>query len=127
MKRIHCCIHQCIAFTGIYKDAYQCPCGEPRYQPIRIPPYGLQHIRRRALIPRPQSFYYYIPLTPRLLLQWANPTQAQTMIDYVQLRGDTYSNTNVLSDFWGGRIYEDLRRADLFQVFEYQYLLLIWT
>ena len=74
-------------------------------------------VRRRALVPKPRSFYHYFPIIPRLILQWANQEQAQIMKDYVASQdGLLFSQTNHVSDFWNGRLYEDLRHAGYFSV-----------
>lgn len=117
VKRIHCCINHCIAFTGEYANAEVCPCGESRYQaiPENLGPHV--RIRRRALVPKPKSFHYYVPIIPRLILQWANQEQAQIMKDYsVERENLTFSQMTHVSDFWNGRLYEDLKDAGYFPV-----------
>ncbi|KAI5779866.1 hypothetical protein DFH27DRAFT_463084, partial [Peziza echinospora] len=56
----HCCPKQCMAYTGEYQNLDACPiCGESRY-----------------LSGQPRKKWLYIPVIPRLLLQYSSKERA---------------------------------------------------
>ncbi|ODQ54205.1 hypothetical protein SAICODRAFT_45375, partial [Saitoella complicata NRRL Y-17804] len=124
-KVFDCCISSCVAFTGDLKDLEVCPCGEARkYQHTEtkvsapVPPGTFAMADGRQDIPRqqrssaelkPRSTFVYIPVIPRLAMQWASRERAQTMKTYVS----TILRTRFpgVRDFWDGHIYNKLRRT----------------
>jgi Transposase family tnp2/Domain of unknown function (DUF4218) len=70
---IHCCINNCIAFTGEYVDATECPhCDEKRFVSDTVPPAR----------PRARKQFLYIPIADRLRLQYRNANRARVLSSY---------------------------------------------
>ena len=120
VKRIDCCVKKCVAFTGIYANLEECSCGEPRFQPLRQPLRNNNRNdngpgpRRRTLVRKPRKTFFYFPIIPRLLLQYANPDRFKLMQRYVSEQ-TIYSQTRVVSDFCSGKLCEDLKMREYFQ------------
>jgi len=97
-RRIDCCIHSCIAFTGIYENDDTCPCGEPRYDPAFT---GTPR--------RPRKTFSYLPLIPRLILQYSNAERSRIFKTY-----PASVSAEECCDFWNGSTCETLRKDGYF-------------
>jgi Transposase family tnp2 len=100
---IDCCRDSCIAFTGKYADATECPyCQQERFQDTD---------RKK-----PWKTALYIPLVPRLRLQYRDAARAEVLTGYRQSLEQSGS-TNEVQDFFDGRLFRDfhLRELDLFK------------
>ena len=95
-----------------------CPCGAPRYQPLRQPlsnhNYNGPRPRPRTLIRKPRKTFFYFPIIPRLRLQYANADRSKLMQDYVSNQ-PVYVETDLIGDFWSGKLYEDLKIGGYFE------------
>lgn len=99
-----CCIKGCMAFTGRNDELDHCHyCKEDRYRP------GETNKSRKKFL--------YIPVTPRLLLQYRDPLRAAILKQY---RADLTAESNEggqLRDFWDGELFKKFhqRARGLFQ------------
>ncbi|KAG8764402.1 hypothetical protein FRC12_008110 [Ceratobasidium sp. 428] len=91
---VDCCVNSCIAYTGPYKDEVICPyCPEPRYK---------THPRSGHRVARRQ--FQYIPIIPRLIAYYRNPTMARRM----RYRSERPTAPDWLSDIFDGSFYRQL-------------------
>ncbi|QRV97963.1 Transposase family Tnp2 protein [Ceratobasidium sp. AG-Ba] len=100
--RIDCCVNSCIAYTGPYKNRIECPrCGAFRYKRDEWSPTGV----------RPRRRFLYIPLIPRLVNMYRDPTTAR-LLGY---RARRRPRPQSLSDIFDGQYYAQLmqRRVKL--------------
>ncbi|KAI5811727.1 hypothetical protein DFH27DRAFT_466850, partial [Peziza echinospora] len=114
-----CCVAQCVAFTGEYAELDRCPtCQEERF----FPGHNAGPIANR----KPRKKWLYIPIIPRLFLQFSNARRARILQEYPlslttaqgeygveeDLRGP--GPNRVYSDFWDGRLYREMSEAGYF-------------
>jgi hypothetical protein len=129
---IDCCLQSHMCFSGRHRFLSHCWCGAARYQrpepeddPDRLPlaieeemegeyeEYmaidftNQQRQRNRETPRRPVKYCIYIPLIPRLLLQYANPARANTLKNYKRETIESWvdSNEEVTTDFWTGTLF----------------------
>jgi hypothetical protein len=96
---IDCCRDNCIAFTGEYADKAECPyCQQDRFQ-------DPDH-------KKPWKTALYIPLVPRLRLQYRNAARAEVLTGYRQSLEQSESGTEV-RDFFDGKLFRDFHRREL--------------
>lgn len=98
-----CCIGGCMAYTGDFTTLTQCTyCQEQRFEA------GTTGARQR---------FMYIPLIPRLMLQYRNPARARTFTQYKAelISSDNYNGG--VRDFWDGDLFRKYhqRERGLFQ------------
>lgn len=87
-----CCPKSCVAYTGQYKDHFECPvCGQPRY--------NARH--------QPRRIFCYIPLVPRLRKLFANPNT----IEELSYRHKYKSKPRHISDVFDGEHYKSLKKT----------------
>ena len=99
-QRYDCCINSCLAYTED-TDATKCPhCDADRYHP-----------GGKA----PRATFDYIPLIHRLRLQFSSVRRAQILTEYPAACAKEYSETNILTDVWNGRLIGHLRARGLLQ------------
>jgi hypothetical protein len=92
---IDCCVNSCVAYTGSYANKELCPhCPEPRYKPH--PRFPDQRVARRQ--------FQYIPLIPRLIALYRNPTMAHKL-RYRSLRQVA---EDTITDIFEGDFYRRL-------------------
>ena len=124
-QKIDCCINLCMGFTGRYKDLQECRCEEPRFyyprQRACLNPNA--RVRQDRLQLKPRKTFTDFPITPRLLLQYASPKRATEVNTYAYTKYGTnaaenetilYSNREALTDFWSGRLCENLYNKQWF-------------
>lgn len=100
---IDCCRDNCIAFTGEYADAIECPyCQQERFQD--------------ADCKNPWKTALYIPLGPRLRLQYRDAARAEVLTGYRRSLEQSDS-THEVRDFFDGHLFRDfhLRELGLFK------------
>ncbi len=106
-RSIDCCINNCIAFTGKYSDHAFCPiqkCEQPRWRDYNADTGEHGNAFKT---------YEYIPLIPRLQLQYRSRRRAHTLQTYNrQFRVPGISND--ITDWWAGSRYQELRRSNYF-------------
>jgi hypothetical protein len=92
--RYDCCINSCCCFAGEHKDHTKCPyCDEDR------------HVIDRDGRKKPRKIFNYLPLIPRLVSMFANPTKAKEM----QYRAFEHEHTaGKISDIFDSYIYRRL-------------------
>ncbi|KAI5810879.1 hypothetical protein DFH27DRAFT_596769 [Peziza echinospora] len=115
VQRLHCCVNGRIAFTGRYAGIDKCPCGGARYQatkqrlPVHNNPNEEQEpLRARDRALKPRKSFFYFPIIPRLLLQYANTERVKALATYAKQREKYYSETHVLTDYWNRRLREEV-------------------
>ncbi|KAG9126384.1 hypothetical protein FRC07_003631 [Ceratobasidium sp. 392] len=93
--RIDCCINSCVAYTGPYKKRLECPrCGAFRYKRDK---------RSRTGV-RSRRHFLYIPLIPRLINMYRDPTTARLL----GFRAQRRPRPGALSDIFDGQHYAEL-------------------
>ena len=93
-----------MAFTGDNSNTVQCRCGISRYQ--TLPDGTLTTIARATFL--------YIPIAPRLLLQYANPKRARIMKEYrAAAERKRIEDPGSTSDFWDANLYHEYHRERL--------------
>jgi hypothetical protein len=93
-----CCYNNCIAFTGVYSAATECPtCGEKRH---------------RINTTRGRKRFAYIPIIDRLRLQYKNASQARLLSTYRHTVTES-GNHGQLRDFFDGKLYREFHRQEL--------------
>jgi hypothetical protein len=84
----NCCPNSCICYTAQYENLENCPqCGTARLQDGK-----------------PQKYFEYLPLIPRLCSMVANPRLASVM----RYQAKHQLNTKKISDIFDGRLYKEL-------------------
>ena len=102
---IDCCLRSCMLFFGNDSHWELCKyCGLPRYKMVRI---------KGKLVRRPVKVFNYIPLIPRLQLQYADRERAQVLQTYHQTT-EEIGPSGLLRDFWDANHYRKLSREGLF-------------
>jgi hypothetical protein len=92
---IDCCVNSCIAYTGPYADEERCPhCPEPRYK--LDPHHPGRRLARRS--------FQYIPIIPRLIALYRNPTMARKM----RHRSRREVAADSIADIFDGDFYRQL-------------------
>jgi hypothetical protein len=95
---IDCCYHNCVAFTGTYRNATHCPvCEENRYI----------ETTKRA-----RKQFLYLPILHRLGLQYRNPARARVLSSYRQSFSGGYSHDQIC-DVFDGDLYRKFHVDDL--------------
>lgn len=96
---IDCCKNNCIAFTGEYTDASECPlCEEDRFRDT--------HGRK------PWKTFLHIPLIPRLRLQYRDASRANVLVGYREsLVGN--SSGDEIRDFFDGLLFQEFHCRDM--------------
>lgn len=115
---IDCCVNSCMAFTeptsfdtanaddGEEPDSCTY-CGEPRYEWLNSNTGGRVRRSRKTFV--------YIPLIPRLQLQYANKDRAALLQNYPSsMTQSTPTAGQVLRDFWDGSHYTKLKGQGYF-------------
>lgn len=100
--RYDCCRNNCVCFVD-WPDEQSCPiCEKDRLTP------GPKRI--------PYSTFDYIPITHRLRLLWASPKISAKMKNYVshRHRANTNNPEGIVTDFWDGQLFKDLRGKGFF-------------
>jgi hypothetical protein len=100
-RAIDCCFNSCIAFTGKYSDVQECPfCKEPRKHPTSG---------------RPRKQFIYIPLAPRLRLQYENPERARVLKSYRKhlLESNETNGTRQFRDVFDGDLFRNFHQDEL--------------
>ena len=99
---IDCCADSCMLFFGPDAERDTCKCGLPRYKTVRI---------KGKPVQRPVKVFMYIPLIPRLQLQYANSERAYTLQSYpASLEMD--STPGEMRDFWDADHFRKLHDKD---------------
>ena len=97
-ERYDCCANSYPAYTED-TDATKCPrCDADRYHP------GGK---------TPRATFDYMPLIHRLRLQLSSARRAQILTEYLAACAKEYSEKNVLTDIWNGRLIGHLRARGL--------------
>ena len=99
---VHCCKNNCIAYTGEYTDLLQCSfCGEERL--------GVNQ--------KPRKVFVYIPLIPRLRLQYRDVSRARILTSYRESLQNTHLELEKLRDFFDGKLFREfhLQKIGLFK------------
>jgi hypothetical protein len=99
-KRVDCCIKSCIAFIGNFANEEYCPCGEPRY--MNAVDGGPR---------KPRKSFIYLPIIPRLLLQYSDPERARIFKNYP---ASVLQDNPDVDDFWNGSLYQEFRSQGFF-------------
>ena len=107
-RLIDCCINSCCAFVdkqdgdlAKYADLDACPlCHQARYEVVTI---GGRQVRRS------RKTYSYIPLIPRLLLQYADAERASTLKNYRASLLKSNPN-NLIRDYFDGAHFASMRQ-----------------
>jgi len=103
-RLIDCCINSCVAYTGGYTDLNACPkCGYARWR------------MRQNGTHQPYQQYMYMPLADRLKYQYTCRQRARILQSYCHPFFDQPRGHAVLTDWWSGRRYRDLRHQGHFQ------------
>jgi hypothetical protein len=100
-RAIDCCFNSCIAITGKYSDAQECPfCNEPRKHPTSD---------------RPRKQFIYIPLAPRLRLQYKNAERARVLKSYRQdlLQSNEANGIRQFRDVFDGDLFRNFHQDEL--------------
>lgn len=101
-QRLPCCINGCAAFDASHDQEINCPhCNEPVF------------IRLSDASVKPRQTFLYIPIGPRLQLDFACHSSSQEMRDYREATLEDVDDGD-LSDFWSGQHYKKLHRQGLF-------------
>ena len=94
----HCCQNNCIAFTGEYADLSECPyCEENRFSSSG----------------KAQKTFIFIPLIPRLRLQYRAPSRAKALKAYRQSLSRTSSSQAEVRDFFDGDLFREYHVNEL--------------
>ena len=90
--RYDCCPNSCICYTGSYEKLKECcQCGAPRFKSDG----------------KPQRYFEYLPLIPRLQALVSNARIAQVL----RYRADYHEKTHkpgVIQDIFDGELYQSL-------------------
>ncbi|CAG8482740.1 24125_t:CDS:2, partial [Gigaspora margarita] len=94
MLFVDMCINSCIAFTGEYSEAIQCPiCLSERFQKTNVA----------------YKVAAYYPLTSRFKFQYANSKQSKTL----RYRSNYISSSDKISDIFDGQLYKSLLSKEI--------------
>ena len=108
-RLIDCCVNSCCAFVNKqdgnnaeYADLEECPfCSEARYEVVTL---GGRQIRRA------RKSYSYIPVIPRLLLQYAHRERAELLRTYRQsLDPGGFLPSKRVRDYFDGSHFASMR------------------
>lgn len=104
-REIECCLNGCMAFTGSHTDDTAClECDQPRWKSYN--PDTSSH-------DGPFKTFKYIPLIPRLKLQYKSQSRAKVLQTYRQ-QPHLFAGDSV-SDWWSGTRFQELRNEGLFE------------
>lgn len=60
---------------------------------------------------QPRKFFFYFPIIPRLLIQWANPERAQIFKTFgEETHHLNFTEVDRIHDFWGSRLHERIKQ-----------------
>jgi hypothetical protein len=100
---IDCCPSGCMAYTGSHAKLAACThCNTPRYQ---------EHIHIGQKLKARQHFLY-IPIVPRLKIQYSNGKRSHVLKTYRKALMDSYKHGQ-LRDFWDGDLFRTYHHAKL--------------
>ncbi|KAF8599809.1 hypothetical protein BDV93DRAFT_448691 [Ceratobasidium sp. AG-I] len=97
--KIDCCFNSCVAYTGAYRDLTECPypkCGLSRFEP------DPDNIGQQ----RPRKMFFYVPLIPRLINMYRDPTMAR----HLYSRSQRKCAPDGVKDIFDRHFYRRLRK-----------------
>ena len=101
--RYDCCPNGCMSYSMYGQDVTHClidTCKQSRWKDPETKK-------------RPYAQHSYLPVFHRLRIWWQNTHRAKKMIDYRKTAELDHSR-NLRSDFWSGKLFQDLKKKGLF-------------
>lgn len=102
-----CCINSCYCFVNT--NLTHCPkpsCGHPRWK---------ENPENPGAPKTPYKTFDYLPLIPRLKLQYSDRRRAKVLMSYRQkVESWAQANPSKTKDYWSGQLHSDLKKKGLF-------------
>lgn len=109
LRSYDCCINSCFCYVD--SELTHCPkpgCGHPRWKSR-----GKTADATRPKIP--YKTFDYLPLIPRIKLQYSDRKRAKVLMAYRQtIEAWTQQNPTKTKDYWSGQLHSDLKQKGLF-------------